>query len=181
MACGLNGLSGLRIDSTGIGANRQPQQSSRSVHLISRGVKTGALATVEIPMLALIGLILSVSVLVSPERLIRGADLEIPFLFVCPFFALTDAPCLFCGMTRSFMAMGGLDIRQAFIYHPLGPIMFVSMLGTGAVLGWSVIGGRQLRLSVDAEMRKVLIRAGAVILIGAWVLKVVIWRQTGLL
>lgn len=151
------------------------------VDVFTRRVPPAALATVELPVLGLIVLVFATSLMLAPGNLVRGTGLDLPELFICPFFALAQVPCLLCGLTRSFMAMGGLDIRQAFIYHPLGPALYVAMLGLGAAMAWSLIQRRRLNLDMSSAARKSVIRYGAVILIAAWLIKVVVWRQTGLL
>jgi len=151
------------------------------VEVYARRAPLSALATVEIPLLGLIGLIFAVSVLVAPGNLIRGTGFDLPDLIVCPFFAALHVPCLLCGLTRSFLAMGGLDVRQAFIFHPLGPVLYLGMLAMGTLMTWSLIRRRRLSLHLNRTARVAAIRYGVAILVGAWVLKVVIWRQTGLL
>ena len=84
-------------------------------------------------------------------------------------------------MTRSFLALGGLDIRQAFIFHPLGPVLYASLIVLSAVLLASLATGRRLGVSVTRPFRRQLIAWGSFIVVAAWVAKIVIWRQTGLL
>lgn len=140
-----------------------------------------SLSTVEIPLLSVILLIFGISVILAPGNVIRSTGLDLPDLFVCPVLALTNVPCLFCGLTRSFMAMGGLDIRQAFIFHPLGPMLYVAMLLTGAVLVWSIVTRRRLRLLLEPAFRNGLIRLAVAVTLVAWIAKLIIWNQNGLL
>ena len=46
-----------------------------------------------------------------------------------PSFCMTQMlfgiPCLFCGMTRSFVCMGHGRVEEAFSYHLLGPMAFI--------------------------------------------------------
>lgn len=147
----------------------------------TRQVPLSSLATVEIPVLGLIGLIVSLSIIVAPDSSLRGTDVGLPEIFICPFFALMHIPCLLCGLTRSFMAMGGLDIRQAFIFHPLGPVFYIATLMLGSLMAWSLARRRRVSLRVSEVVRKNLIRYASAVLLTAWLLKVVIWRQTGLL
>lgn len=158
----------------------EPAQRAR-VRLSSRRVSWQALAVVEAPILALVSLVVAVSVLVAPGNTVRGAGIELPDLIFCPFLAITHIPCLMCGLTRSFMAMGGLDIRQAFTFHPLGPFLYAAMIGAGIAAAWSLARRRRLKLRLSAAARRALIRYAAAILVAAWLLKLVIWRETGLL
>ena len=37
----------------------------------------------------------------------------------CAFYHIVGLPCPACGLTRSYLSLLALDIRQAFVYHPL--------------------------------------------------------------
>ena len=154
--------------------------NTRSTFHLSR-VTWRSLAVVEIPLLALSILVFAISVLVKPSLELRVAGIDLPSLYTCPFFALTGIPCLLCGMTRSFMAMGSLDVGQAFIFHPLGPFLFLMMAGLAIVLGISLESRRRFSISMGAALRRRLLTWGSLILLMAWVIKVAVWRQTGLL
>lgn len=47
----------------------------------------------------------------------------------CAFRNLTGYPCPTCGLTRSFYAMTRLNLSDAFMYHPFGPVLFILALG----------------------------------------------------
>ena len=182
MACSLHELSSLERDVSG-----PPMKPASRSHpgprmsIFSKEVSTAALMTVEIPLLGVLLMVTGVSVLVAPDTTIRGIDLDLPFFYTCPLYLITGIPCLFCGLTRSFMAMGGLDIRQAFIFHPLGPALYTAMLAAVLLLAGSIASRRRLLFSFDRVFRSSLIRWGAAVVIAAWLAKVVIWHQTGLL
>ncbi len=57
---------------------------------------------------------------------VGGHILGIPSM--CPFHNLTGTPCPGCGLTRSFVALGHGRFRDAFFYHPAGPVLFAGML-----------------------------------------------------
>ena len=40
-------------------------------------------------------------------------------LFGCPIRLVTGVSCAGCGMTRAWLSVLRLDLRQAFYYHPL--------------------------------------------------------------
>ena len=44
--------------------------------------------------------------------------------FVCILHNLLHAKCAFCGMSRSFAAMGHCQFEKAFAFHSLGPILY---------------------------------------------------------
>ncbi|MEW6020225.1 MAG: DUF2752 domain-containing protein, partial [Pseudomonadota bacterium] len=157
------------------------RRGGRPRFLSWRRVDGAAMAAVELPIAALTALVLAVSVMVAPDSTIRTLDLDLPSILICPFYAATDIPCLFCGMTRSFMAMGGLDLGQAFVFHPLGPALWAGAIAVeGAALA-SLVTGRRIGFRIGRARRRMIIRYGAVILVASWLVKVVIWRRTGLL
>jgi hypothetical protein len=41
----------------------------------------------------------------------------------CPLLLVTGAPCPFCGVTRSLIALGQLDLRASLDYSPLGVLL----------------------------------------------------------
>ena len=43
---------------------------------------------------------------------------------MCLLRRLVGVPCLTCGMTRSFWALGRADVAAAVRFHPLGPAVF---------------------------------------------------------
>lgn len=56
----------------------------------------------------------------------NGSILGLPSL--CPFNNVTGIPCPGCGLTRSFVSLGHGDVSQAFVWHPLGPLLFGAAL-----------------------------------------------------
>ena len=46
----------------------------------------------------------------------------------CPFYFVTHIICPGCGITRSFLAFFSLDIKEAFIYHPLFPLVLFAAI-----------------------------------------------------
>ena len=79
--------------------------------------------------------ILGASVLLGPGRASEGPVL-------CAFRRATGRPCPGCGLTRSFMAMGGGDVSGAFLHHPFGPLLFLGALLALAAIVWRWIAGR---------------------------------------
>lgn len=53
---------------------------------------------------------------------------------VCPLKTLSGYPCPACGLTRSFVLFAHGYWREAFVYHPLGPLFFL-VLCAGFVRG----------------------------------------------
>ena len=51
--------------------------------------------------------------------------LNIPTVNGCPLLTLTDIPCPFCGMGRSFSCLTDFKFARSFYYNPMGMIFFV--------------------------------------------------------
>lgn len=172
---------GRTVTRSGYLSSDRSQDSGSSVGLSTVSVTWQSLSVVELPLMALLFLVFSISALVNPDFGLRASGATLPLLYTCPFFALTGIPCLLCGMTRSFLAMGSLDVSQAFNYHPLGPALFILLAGLAVALTVSVATRNRIRVSISPALRRRLVTGGAVLLLVAWLLKVVIWRQTGLI
>ncbi|MHB8159702.1 MAG: DUF2752 domain-containing protein [Thermoleophilia bacterium] len=182
MACNPNNIGRINLDRLGRvippAQDRQMEKNSRfSFHQVS----WRNLARVELPMLALLTLMFAVSALVSPDFELKLTGWSLSPLYTCPFFFLTGVPCLLCGMTRSFLAMGSLDAGQAFIFHPLGPIIFVLLAGLAVFLVASVASRRRISFSISPELRRQLIVWGTLVVLAAWVVKIIVWNKTGLI
>ncbi|PQV64357.1 Protein of unknown function (DUF2752) [Abditibacterium utsteinense] len=65
-------------------------------------------------------LVLMTSALLPPPH--NGAILGLPS--ICPFHNLSGLPCPACGLTRAFVCCAHGQLAAAFVYHPLGPILF---------------------------------------------------------
>lgn len=165
----------------GSGETAGGRDSGQGFSFSRHGVSWQELAVVELPLLAILFLVVSISALVSPDFELRASGVSVPLLYTCPFFALTGIPCLFCGMTRSFLAMGGLDVSQSLSYHPLGPALFVILTGLVVALVVSIATRKRIHISIEPALRRHLITGGAILLLGAWFVKVIVWRQTGLI
>lgn len=151
------------------------------LHLTSRPVVFRELLVVEMPLLLLLTILFMVTLLVAPGQSITLLGFNLPSLLFCPFFELSGVPCLMCGITRSFLSMGGGDIGRAFIFHPLGPLFYLTLIVAYLALVISVLLKRRIRINFDRNFRWLLAGAGTAILVVAWLVKVVIWHQVGLL
>lgn len=178
---GMNPVSGNGIEQAPSAAPENSTGRPRGwVSFSTRRVPAAALATLEIPMLSVIVIVLGISFLVTPDTTIRGTGFDLALPSACLLQWISSIPGLFCGMTRSFMAMGGLDIRQAFIFNPMGPVFFLATLAAGGFLSWSAIGRRRITLRFSPTATRTFIRMTAAVLIMTWVLKILVWRKTGL-
>jgi len=62
---------------------------------------------------------------------------------LCLLKRLTGLPCLTCGMTRSFCALGRGQVGEAFKRHPLGPVVYAVLAVTMIRSAWSAAVGRR--------------------------------------
>jgi hypothetical protein len=90
----------------------------------------------------------------------------------CPFLYLTGHPCPFCGGTRSFAYLWRGDWRDAILYYPLGPLMFVGTLCAVPALAVGLLTRR------DIAIPGWLWKTGLALLLGAlavsWTLKLTV-------
>lgn len=64
----------------------------------------------------------------TPDKRGFGTHEEI-YLPPCTFHALTGLPCPACGLTTSFTYMARFEIKKAFLTHPFGALLFISLVG----------------------------------------------------
>jgi hypothetical protein len=139
------------------------------------------LAVVELPLLALMAIFLLLTLVVMPGRQVALAGHDLLSFSLCPFLAITGIPCLFCGITRSFLAVGGFDFSEAFLLHPLGPIIFFLLAAAAVFLLLSILSRRRLKVTFAPATRKLLIYSAGSILLAAWVIKLFTWSELGLI
>lgn len=169
-------VAGLSPGATGVG-------EAMRVSISWRAVPRVAMLLAEAPALAALLFMLAVAVLIGPDSAARFAaiDISYPALALCPVLESTGLPCLFCGMTRSWLAMGGLDPVQAFTYHPLGPSLFVVASAAALYLALALITEKRLVIRAGAVVWLTVAGLIVTMLFAAWPLKVLIWMETGLL
>lgn len=64
---------------------------------------------------------------------------------LCPFRRLTGVPCPACGLTRSFVEMGNLDLASAAAMHALGPLLWMVFALMGLHGAAEVLARRRMR------------------------------------
>ena len=82
----------------------------------------------------------------------------------CRFYAMTGHSCPSCGLTRSFFALGHLDVQQAFGFHPLGLISCLALLALSFKFLIEVLLGRELAFAA----RRASLRTFGCVIIGLW-------------
>jgi len=107
---------------------------------------------------------------VLPQLWARGIN-PVP---TCLFHQVTGLPCPFCGGTRSFVAMAHGNVAAAAHVYPLGPLLFLLMLGAIGVAAYTLITGRRVRVDLDQVTRNRLIAGALVLLALNWAAKLFI-------
>ncbi len=88
---------------------------------------------------------------------------------LCAFHNLTGLPCPGCGLTRSWVSMAHGHFAEAWMWHPLGPLMFALALGYTL---WSVrMVLQRPAFAMPQGLQKQLIGAGTALLLGFWALR----------
>lgn len=159
---------------------RPAEGRAGSRRLSWRPVALRELLKLEAPLLALLAMIMLVSLTSSPDFVIEATGWELPQLLACPFLLALGIPCPWCGMTRSFMAMGGLDLQGAFIFNPLGPVLFPLFAAAMVLMVVSLVSRRRLAISLPRSTWKRLVYSVGAVTAVTWILKLYIWQQVGL-
>ena len=184
MACSQNSLSCLELGYVPSPENIAGINEARAGKRVRlKPVSWASLFSAEVPLLAVLAFVLAIAFLVRPDSSFR-LDLlgfSYPSLVICPIFELTGVPCLFCGATRAFMAMGGFDVAGSFIYHPLGPAMFLLTVAAALFLAPSILLKRRFEFNISASLRNTIFGTIAILVLLAWPLKIYLWYRTGLL
>lgn len=97
---------------------------------------------------------------------VNGRIDNIPTL--CVFHLLTGRPCPGCGMTRSFVCLAHGHIREAFLYHPFGPILY-GLIAAYVIAAVFRHFGIALPPHLEIRINKVTCYAAVVLMMGIWV------------
>ena len=69
-------------------------------------------------------------------------------IITCKFHQITGHSCPTCGMTRSLVALTHLHLKEAFLYHLFGPLVYVIFLVSFIALLTEIITGRKIVLGI---------------------------------
>ena len=87
-------------------------------------------------------------------------------IITCKFHQITGHSCPTCGMTRSLVALTHLHLKEAFLYHLFGPLVYVMFLVSFIALLTEIITGRKIRLGI----KPLTIRIAIVIFFSLWII-----------
>jgi hypothetical protein len=91
---------------------------------------------------------------------------------VCVFYHLTGLPCPGCGLTRSFVCFAHGEIKQAFAYHPLGPILFLAF-AVYALYSFVSVVNPKLRVYIDRRVINFGSYGAIALFLTFWVLRLI--------
>ncbi len=131
--------------------------------------------------LALLAL-LSVAASLDPDSRGLGTheQLEVMGLKKCPFLVSTGHPCATCGMTTSFAHAAEGNLWASFLAQPFGSLLAVaSATGFWIALHVAITGSRAAE-PLRALLRPRWLWSFAVLLIAAWVYKLVVTPAPGI-
>lgn len=69
-------------------------------------------------------------------------------IITCKFHQITGHSCPTCGMTRSLVALTHFHLKEAFLYHLFGPLVYVLFLVSFVALLTEIITGRKIGLKI---------------------------------
>jgi hypothetical protein len=127
----------------------------------------------EGPLLAICVAVLALS-LAIPTLKSRHVWISFP----CIFHAVTHMPCLFCGLTRSFIYTAHGNFSHAFNMHLLGPVLFTLVALCGIYLTTSVVTGYRIKWTLTPRARKVAFYSVLGVFVICWIIKLVFMRGT---
>ena len=88
---------------------------------------------------------------------------------ICAFHDLTGLPCPGCGLTRSWVSLAHGHWREALVWHPLGPLLFLTALCYVIWSAWSAL--KCPPFALPQKLQNQMIGAGASLLVLFWALR----------
>jgi len=94
-----------------------------------------------------------------------------PMLWCCGFHKITGLPCPSCGMTRALFAAANGRFKEAFAFHPLGLLLFVSGIALSFVFVLEATMNRRF-LTYDERTVRVFLILLLVLMLLLWVIRI---------
>ena len=89
------------------------------------------------------------------------------------FMYLTGKPDPTCGLTRTFAWMWRGDLARAVSVYPLGPLIFVGVLGVALGSAFGLATGQHVVIQMDSRTRRILIAGAVLAVLLNWIAKLV--------
>jgi len=94
-------------------------------------------------------------------------------IITCKFHQITGHSCPTCGMTRSFVALTHLHLKEAFLYHLFGPLVYLIFLVSFIALLTEIITGRKIGLKIKPLTIRIIIGIFFSLWIIFWIIRLV--------
>jgi hypothetical protein len=94
-------------------------------------------------------------------------------IITCKFHQITGHSCPTCGMTRSLVALTHLHLKEAFLYHLFGPLVYVIFLVSFIALLTEIITRRKIRLGIKPLTIRITVGIFFSLWIIFWILRLV--------
>ncbi len=107
-------------------------------------------------------IILSAPVFIDPGSL----DFQ-----VCYFKSLTGYSCPTCGLSRSFHAVTHFQLKDAFTFHIMGPVLYLTFLFFFFKFTFESVSGEELRIKLKPILKRALIISFVFIWSGFWLVR----------
>ena len=88
----------------------------------------------------------------------------------CSFKNMTGHNCPSCGLSRSFYAFANLNITEAFGYHLLGPLLYISIVVIFIKATTEIITDKKIQLALSPAIPKILLIIIAVTWLIFWII-----------
>ncbi len=88
---------------------------------------------------------------------------------ICAFHNFTGLPCPGCGLTRSWVSMAHGQFANALVWHPLGPVLFLSALIYTFWSGWMALSRPPFPLPM--KLQTCFIVGLSLVMLGFWALR----------
>ena len=99
----------------------------------------------------------------------------------CRFRQLTGYSCPTCGLTRSFHAFSHLDLREAFRFHLLGPVIYSALLLYCIKFLFELITGKEIKPGINSGGYKIIIVTILGALLCHWIIRFIFELLSGTL
>jgi len=94
-------------------------------------------------------------------------------IITCKFHQITGHSCPTCGMTRSLVALTHLHLKEAFLYHLFGPLVYIIFLVSFIALLTEIITGRKIGVGIKPLTIRVIIGIFFSLWIVFWIVRLV--------
>jgi hypothetical protein len=114
-------------------------------------------------ILLLLGILLLL-IFVNPEKI---------HFISCPFKQITGISCLTCGLSRSFHAASHFQLKEAFRFHLMGPILLGVLFLFFVKFSIEEVTRREIRIPAKPVIMKIVLVLLCGMWIGFWIMRLI--------